>query len=925
MSSGRPALADWRQALRQADDCPYVGLRSQTGKDAPWMLVGRSQDLERITRAVLDRPLVVLDGYSGVGKSSLLKNGLYHRLNEAGFAVLVSGRWPKLPDGFDGTSTSIEMYVAKAIQMTQGDPSMPSVPAGVNLNALIDNGGLCMALDQEYEETGSVLILDQFEELLREQSNVASRVVEWIISVGYRYNTRIVISLRTDSLHLLDPLLRGVRPFSMDRVRVEEIADRDSIDRVIRTTKRPSELGSVITDPAVECLMKLWDSSRPKLLALQATLYALYFRAQSRRKESATAASTIDAADASTLAVEADARGVDPFTFGLRDSIRLKIEHAEAACRSHRLDEYLICGTREIIRRVAPLLSSGTSGSDFKIPVHEFDLAQRALTRELGVLERAVTDELQRVPHHTLGITADGAVATLFAALREADDFLEAPLEDIASLRGFTTCVARPKEISESGGSHRRVDVPAGPMMGSTAIATLVEELRRVAFAIEWLESTEIVRKDPEGTLLLVHDGSGAALRAWAKTQAMGPTEALRQLTGARGEHYVWPHAEIGGDNCKVIANLNWRDCRISARFHNVIFVNCDFSGSRFDSCTFEGTNFVNCLLDDANFEYCEIRGAAELPTVMRPREEGRQASRVGPSFTVESSREEVGFFSPYPPYLEVAEGQRAQFFSDTSGKAAVPGPPSSHHLGEVIAHFVTAEEGEHGSKAPIGLPVDVTPAAGGIAMVGGRVCLLTLYRCKSVNGGSVAFHHVSGDGLEIVEQDGGGIDIHGAAIRGLSISRDQDNVSGMGAVRRAGSIDLRVNESILVNVYFSDELAGTAKLEHSVVLMLINASENSNEAFQVHIRDCRYQFLVNTSEPAQSTEDSQDLHEEVRYFDPVEGSHSRFQARNRSALAGDLEVMDYRYRPDMWEELQRQRRALVRSRGGRGSQQSRS
>lgn len=914
IGSGRPLLADWKRYLSEVDFCPYVGPRPQTPGRDRGMLIGRAADLERINKAVVKSSLVVLDGNSGVGKSSLLQNGLYARLRKSGFGVLVSRKWTKDARDLDSAG-AVDRYLAGCIRRTHEESGIEIPDPGLmSLDQVEAGAALCAVLDAAYRSTAAVLILDQFEELLRQNGAIAEKVVRWVITMGFRHRTRVVISLRADSVYRLDPLLRGVKPFSMDRVRLEEIQDEASIRAVITSRRPPDDAGespggadgqgttrAPIAEEAVDGLMALWREHRPKLLDLQATLYALYFRA---------GASEIGPGDVDRLAADAWAYNPgraepDPFALGLRESIRLKIEHAEAASRKAGIDDYLLSGTLEIVRRLAPLLSSG----DFKIPIHQFELARRALTRELRVLERALVEE--RTPLHAEGhasvrraaAVSGEAVDALFAELLDTHDVLAARPGDIPLLA---------KLLGKIGSAGRALArrTTAGPMMQRTATATLLEEVRRVAFAIEWLESTEIIRKDPDGTLLLVHDRSGDAFTAWANAQDDEPAAALRQLTGARGEHYVWMEASQGVGNLdpesasfRVIANLNWRECRVSTRFRRVVFVNCDFSGSRFEQCTFEGVMFVNCLLDDANFEHCVVRGSNDqvrLERKLPAAEDGEGGKRrLAPSFTVEASKDEIGNFKPY---LDEFESEPSQFFSDTSGVAAVPGTRPADHRGQLLAHFVTTASP---AGAAVGDPDKVVPSTGGVTMVGGRLCFLTLYGCGSEHDGSFAFHHVSGGGLDIVEQYGGSIEVHDGAIRGISITRDNYGSVDLRASRGSPEVALTVHDSLVANVYFADDLTGSAAFQDSFVLMLINGSDNAR--FRVHIQNCRYQFLVNTDVP-DGKEDSRELQppEGLPYFDLIDGTHSRFRAPNRKSLAGDLEAMDYRLRPELFEESQR-------------------
>jgi hypothetical protein len=906
----RTKLDDWRAALRITDDCPYVGPRPQTSeRDGPGLLIGRSDDLERISRAVLSRPLVIVDGGSGVGKSSLLQNGLMDRLEHAGFTVFVVRKWDKMSSD-DRSEAAIEEYLAEGIERSDGDSRAPDTwTNGLEKVGAIQARGLSEVLFALDQESGVVLILDQFEELLRHHLDIAEGVMKWVKLLAFRQSTRVLISLRTDSYYQLEPLLRGVRPFSTDRVTIEEISDPASIRSVISTARQRPAVGgdspsavtsgngapALISGDAAEQLVNIWLDQLPrtKLLDLQATLYALYFRAEARFSSSGDAAPVkqpvlIEAEDVDALLKDARRLpgNVSPLSFGLREAIRLKILHAERAASRASLDEYLISGTREVVRRAAPLLSSG----GFKVSVHQSELALRVLSREMRVLEHEL---IPKAPDHKRATSA------------ELSDTVRAIFRDLGRL---TDALAeRPLVSGETKGSlSRQVSMTAGPMMAASARDTLFEEVRRVAFAIEWLEATEIIRRDPAGTLTLIHDGAGDAIRDWAEQQGESPDSALRQLTAARGEHYIWTEV-IGGERFPVVVNLNWRECRISARFERVVFVNCDFTGSRFDGCEFRGVAFVNCLLDDANFEHCVFRGKMDLPRIVRRSSEAegeRGKIRMAPSFIVESPAREVDAFAAY---LGHEVGNRTQFFSDTSGAPAIPGSPPAHHQGEVVARFIA------GDQDTIGLPERVdylSLPTGGAAMIGGRVCFLTLYSCRSEDDGSFGFHHVSGDGLFVVEQDGR-IDIFDGAIRGISVTRDGENLLSAGETRKQGParVELGVSDSIVANLYFSGELVGAATIQKSWILMLMNASDNSANGFEVNVQDCRYQFLVNTCDPIDSQEDSM-LSDGEKCFELARGRvHSRFDLRNREVLVEALGAMDYRYRPERFEAVQRRRR----------------
>src|SRR5262249_47526277 len=65
-------------------ESPWLGLHSFTEEDRSFFF-GRRDELDDLYERVLDRPLSILFGQSGLGKSSLLQAGLVPRLRGTGF------------------------------------------------------------------------------------------------------------------------------------------------------------------------------------------------------------------------------------------------------------------------------------------------------------------------------------------------------------------------------------------------------------------------------------------------------------------------------------------------------------------------------------------------------------------------------------------------------------------------------------------------------------------------------------------------------------------------------------------------------------------------------------------------------------------------------------------------------------------------
>ena len=65
-------------------ESPWLGLRSFT-EEAQSFFFGRNAELDDLYERILDKPLAILFGQSGLGKSSLLQAALVPRLRTTGF------------------------------------------------------------------------------------------------------------------------------------------------------------------------------------------------------------------------------------------------------------------------------------------------------------------------------------------------------------------------------------------------------------------------------------------------------------------------------------------------------------------------------------------------------------------------------------------------------------------------------------------------------------------------------------------------------------------------------------------------------------------------------------------------------------------------------------------------------------------------
>ncbi|HLK74626.1 MAG TPA: pentapeptide repeat-containing protein [Streptosporangiaceae bacterium] len=854
-------LEQWKKNFLDKDTCPWRGPKPMEPGDDD-LLVGRQDDRDRFAHEVLTHQLVILHGESGVGKSSLLNVGLVGDLTERGFQPIVCRNWTREAGSPDRPEDFVAAKVAAELRSL-----------GVDLDAAAPQS-MVEQLNASYGEL-AVLVLDQFEELIRHQRPFFTRAMDWIVELNSRYDIHVVISLRSEYVHRLKALNAQIRPFSMSTFELEALTAAEHI-RDIMASGNPGHFGSTaslrtedaIPDPAglaitleaIDLLLGEWNSIQETefrsadvgLLHLQGALYALHARAK-------PGGNAIRAEHVRQMIAAAVHRHRDIFTLGLIESVARKLDLCEEACLDEdpasSLDEYLIAGTREAVRRTAAHLSSG----GFKLDREAWDLAQLALGRELRILSEIEPSAAQRAFRSIYGLgtsagpTAAGTADLLSAPRTEVvtEARLRLPIEEVRdSPLAELGMVVSPWEADPEG-------LSAGPMLGYPAPEVIVEELRRFAFALEWLTTSSLIRPTSPAVdctmLSLIHDGFGEALEDWADSEQTGPAAALVLLTGAQGDVFdwtlddpegCWPQFDGAGQD-RTIVNLRWRNCRVTARFRHIVFANCDFRGTRFENCSFEGAVFINCLLDGATFGDCDIVGPVVSASAAAYDQEGM------PSFRLTGL--DVSTRSALSHYR--GEDFSGAVYSVTSGI------PVTNKLG---------------GRATL---LDWAAQRGGLTMYGGRLSSLMIRSGRFRDGGEVALRHIAGSSLDITEQGPAKIQIFGSSIRGLSISRR------IGVEEDPGEIDLTVKGSVLANTWFDEGLTGSARIEGSVVWQLLNVSEHSR--YRVTLEDCTRYGAVNI-------EDTPDAGRKADF-----GEHG---ISDRADIVHQARLMAYRREPAMVE-----------------------
>lgn len=829
--SGAPAtsadpLRSWRDELARLESCPWAGPRPLRGAGDSWQLVGRERDKADFLDDVLRNALVILEAESGVGKSSLLQSGLIPLLEAQGYQPLYYNVWA------DGGS-DVDKFFADHLDEEHGLEPLPD-------ETFSD-------MVQRSLGPGAVVILDQFEELMRHASHFYDRVIDWVVNAVESFDFKIVVSLRSEYSHRLRHLEQELGPFvDIAHFTLEPIADEAHVRELLQPSADRVNLDVTIDDTALSLLLKVWTEHRlgsqpTGLLQLHSMLYASH----GSLPEGTT---IIDETTVKSLLGDREDLSDDAvFRPAMLKTVELKMTRCERALSALSHDEHgiLADGTRAIARALVRHLSSG----GYKLVRELWDLAQLALHRELDVL----VDERGRVrgtdiDARELFTPVSMLIGSADSPLLSSDWIDLVPQEYQATVLGS----GQPWEVDP-------YEATSGAMFAMHPALVLIEEFRRFLFAVTWLEASSLIRitsaPKRRSMVSLVHDGFGAALESWSRSVGDLPSEGISRLTATRGDRFAWD--QVVAD--QEIVNVRWQDCVIQAAFERVVFVNCDFRNSRFLNCRFEGVAFLNCLLDGVTIDRSHIIGG--VGDYDEPYPKG-----VPPSFTVRART--PGLVAGIARYRGLSREARQvdRLVSHTSGLPAVPF--TAEHEG------VLRPEGLPSEEIVDGLPTRIMwkREPGGIVMYGGRLCSLMIRQCRFETGGTLALRQVSGSALDVVEcsKTMVRLSVYGSAIRGLTVTlgaaddRNADEDDGID-IDSPSVIRLDAVDAVMAETWFGTGLRGEVNLDDALVWQLVNFSD----LIEVNITDSPSFGLVNVHVPQGDSDDLSEVFAESGIIDP--------------------------------------------------------
>ncbi|WP_170410446.1 nSTAND1 domain-containing NTPase [Ruegeria atlantica] len=254
----------------QADAHPYPGLRSLKESDAA-LFFGRDpevlQTIEciRQIRAMGQKRILVILGGSGTGKSSLLRAGIWPRINRDDRNYLAL---PTVRPGIAALSGDEAFWRSLALAMsdkrwaTHLDPSMPTTSRGVA--ETVGTIGIVQVVEhfrraamktllQKGEQPSIVLPIDQAEELLN--SDDQQEADQFLALVGSLLDadphTILVLSLRSDMLAHLQ---------------ADERIPQNEVQLFNLSPMPPSSLPQVISGPAERLGIEVEAGLVPRLL-----------------------------------------------------------------------------------------------------------------------------------------------------------------------------------------------------------------------------------------------------------------------------------------------------------------------------------------------------------------------------------------------------------------------------------------------------------------------------------------------------------------------------------------------------------------------------------------------------------------------------------------------------------------------------------
>jgi len=621
-------------------ESPWPGPRPFTGQ---WqqLLFGRDRDVDELASLLQTKRVVTLSARSGIGKTSFLQAQVVPAMDADGIVTLVYRTWTLAGGGgrMEGTEL-LSRVVAEGVESyRRRNPERP-LPEVAGLDGL----AALKALQAAPEVEGVVLVLDQFEELLRRDMRLGRSFLDEIVRVAQETDVQQIVSLRDE---YVNDILLSVHKELQAQARQARLAPLRgaALREIILEPPRRAPFNIEVDDDAADLLLEWWSDAADKqastrltsvessdvedlgatdvgLLHLQAVLWALYRFWRAAHPEGATRITRGD--------VEALGRDLLGATDNAPSGVRVITE----ALRRW-IDEPLVANSGD--GSVRQLVSA--AGDQAALFAPYLSAAGYKSAQELNNLAR-LTLEPRLI---RLGLETDG----LEAALSACHEALGPPgrstqAEAVERLRSATEAVIQSLGQPATANAYGRI---AGPAYRSFAARRLelegsddelvegdhVQALQAAgtelvfafALAVHLLQSRFVLTEPPVQSgarfIELVHDGFGPALTTWAADRLDGPHVALNSLTAISGEDLLWPALDGAVLPPDAATGLCWVGCwiagqrdrvtgrRVQLAITDMTFDDADLTGSAFEGCDFRDVTFDSCRMRGVLFKDCNF------------------------------------------------------------------------------------------------------------------------------------------------------------------------------------------------------------------------------------------------------------------------------------------------------------------------------
>lgn len=283
-------------------DQPFVGLRAM-GEEHAHLFFGREDETAELIALMRKHPLVAVVADSGAGKSSLVRAGLLPAFRGG---ALENENRPQPEDHLrhvvimrpgadplEGLRKGITA-AAKALGMSGNDQA--GLRRRVDLNDASETA-YAIRCDLPVDETDTLLVVDQFEELLTQGNKDEARafcdLLIALVDPGAQRGIRVVLTVRADFFNQISPYTALFERLTEDghaaQMRLRQVSDKGLADLVAKPLRLAGFRDENQRDALIQALRRDL-SDRPGDLALaQMALYESWKRKQQNGTDLVTA------------------------------------------------------------------------------------------------------------------------------------------------------------------------------------------------------------------------------------------------------------------------------------------------------------------------------------------------------------------------------------------------------------------------------------------------------------------------------------------------------------------------------------------------------------------------------------------------------------------------------------------------------------